>query len=116
LTGCLFALGLLLANSAIAQTAKEQATAAKGYVDSVYNWGSWELGLEPAAGGPAALPERAMSNRPANVRFRPNDNSVFGVDNHGMATVNQNPSPTPAHVPPTSGPGTAPSGGPGDRF
>jgi len=116
LSGCLFVVGMLLANAVTAQNDTKQTIKTGGYVDSVDNWGSWELGLEPAAGGPVALPNTAISNRPANVRFRPNDNSVYGVANRGMATVRQNPSPAPIHVAPTSGPGTAPAGGPGDRF
>ncbi len=110
------AFGLLLATSASAQAENQDTQTAGTYVDSVYHWGSWELGLEPAAGGPITPPRIALSNRPANLRFRPNDNSVFGIRNRGLANPVVNTTPAPTHVPPTAGPGTAPPGGPGDRF
>lgn len=117
-TSCLraLALGLLLTTSAMAHAKNDSASTATEYVDSVHSWGSWELGLEPAAGGPIALPENAVSNRPADVRFRPNDNRVYSVGTPGLITATPNPSPAPTRVVPTSGPGTAPPGGPGDRF
>lgn len=49
----------------------------QAYVDSVYEWGLWEMGLTPAAGGAAPSPGRAITYRPSNIAFRPNDNSAF---------------------------------------
>jgi hypothetical protein len=46
-------------------------------VDSVYEWGVWQLGIEPAAGGPIPVSTQALNVRLANVKFRPNDNSAF---------------------------------------
>ena len=109
-------LTLMFTASSGVMAANDQAQALTGKADSVYNWGSWELGLEPAAGGPIALPNRALSNRPANVRFRPSDNSVFSAGTRTLADSSMGPTPAPPVVPLTNGPGTAPSGGPGDRF
>lgn len=110
---CAIAIGLLL-TSATAQADSKQT--ADKYVDSMYSWGSWGLGIEPAAGGPVALPNNAVNNQPANVHFRPNDNSVYGLSKSGATTVSMNPTPAPTHVPPTLGPGTAPSGSPSANF
>lgn len=110
------ALALMLITPVLAQAANQDTHANNTYVDSVYQWGSWELGLEPAAGGPITPPNNALNNRPANVRFRPNDNSVFGSNNRGLANPVVSTTPAPTHVPPTFGPGSAPPGGPGDRF
>ena len=50
--------------------------AADDYADSVYSWGVWELGLEPASGAqPPAL--TALNDRSRNLQFRPNDNAAF---------------------------------------
>jgi hypothetical protein len=111
---CTIALGLLLTSTAAQADNKQTST--DQYVDSVYGWGSWELGVEPAAGGPVALPNNAINNRPANVHFRPNDNSVYALEKRSVVTVSQNPTPAPTHVTPTNGSGIAPSGAPGDRF
>ena len=108
---CALALGLLLSSTAAQADSKQEQTSAQ-YVDSVHSWGSWELGIEPAAGGPVALPNNAVNNRPANIHFRPNDNTVYGVNRRGTANVALNPTPAPTHVPPTVSPGTAPGGSP----
>lgn len=108
---CAIALGMLLTN-----TAAQADTATDKYVDSMHSWGSWELGIEPAAGGPAALPNNAINNRPAKVHFRPGDNTVYSLNRQNTSTVSLNPTPAPIHTPPTSGPGTAPVGSPGDQF
>jgi len=112
---CAIAISLLL-SSAAAQADNKQMKTADKYVDSVYSWGSWGLGIEPAAGGPVALPNNAVNNRSANVHFRPNDNTVYGLSKRGATNVSMNPTPAPTHVPPTLGPGTAPSGSPSASF
>ncbi|MGB5397586.1 MAG: hypothetical protein WBN96_10590 [Gammaproteobacteria bacterium] len=110
------ALTVMFATSAGVSAASDNEQTLAGKADSVYNWGSWELGLEPAAGGPIALPNRALSNRPASVRFRPSDNSVYSASTRTLAETTMGPTPAPPVVPLTNGPGTAPPGGPGDRF
>ena len=46
------------------------------YTDSVYSWGIWELGLEPAS-GPQAPASKAMNDRSRQLLFRPNDNAAY---------------------------------------
>lgn len=81
------------------------------YVDSVYEWGSWELGLQPAAGGAVERPQRAAKLRTA--RIRPDQNSAVAprlipIEPRSISTK---PSSRPLR------PGeTPPRGGPGDRF
>lgn len=108
---CAIALGLLLSSTA-AQADSTQKQTADQYVDSMHSWGSWELGVEPAAGGPVALPNNAVSNRSANIHFRPNDNRVYALKRRGTANVALNPTPAPIHVPPTVAPGVVPTGTP----
>ena len=43
--------------------------------DSVYAWGAWEEGIQPAA-GPIARITPPPAQRP-DVNFRPNENSAF---------------------------------------
>jgi hypothetical protein len=111
---CAIALGILLTSTAAQADSKKSST--DTYVDSVYSWGSWELGIEPAAGGPVALPNNAINNRPANIHFRPSDNSAYGLKKQSVATISLNPTPAPTHLPPSTGPGTAPGGSPSDSF
>ena len=104
---------LSLSSSAYAATDTDGDTA--GYIDSVYGWGAWELGLEPAAGGSTPSPSRALASRGANVTFRPNDNSAFSPDSR------RNSTPAPAGTPVgPSGPigpgGSLPTGNPADKF
>lgn len=49
----------------------------ENFVDSVHEWGAWELGLEPAAGGPSPSSNQALVVRGPGVNFRPNENSAF---------------------------------------
>ncbi len=66
---------LSLSGSAYAASGSVEETTT--YVDSVNEWGAWELGLEPAAGGSAPSPSRALASRSANVVFRPKDTNAF---------------------------------------
>lgn len=67
----------LLGISTSAFSASDSNEATTSYVDSVYEWGAWELGLEPAAGGPAPSSNQALAVRGPGVNFRPNENSAF---------------------------------------
>jgi hypothetical protein len=107
----LFSISLLsLSGTTLAATDAGEGTSA--YVDSVHGWGAWELGLEPAAGGSAPSPGRALASRSANVAFRPNDNSAFSP------TSRRNSTPAPAGTPvgPIGPGGSLPTGNPADRF
>ena len=45
--------------------------------DSVYTWGAWSQGIQPAAGpAVAAVPTPSPIKTP-NINFRPNENSAF---------------------------------------
>ena len=59
--------------SGYAATDPEGATS---YVASINEWGAWELGIEPAAGGPAPPSSGALNARSSNVTFRPKENSA----------------------------------------
>lgn len=113
---CRFLTICLLCVSSSAYAATDSNTA---YVDSVHGWGAWELGLEPAAGGPAPTSNRALPARGTNVKFRPNDNSAFSPNSNSVAITTTRPTPTPAPIPiPTAGalpPGADGTSAPGDR-
>ncbi len=101
-----------------AQSAQGNASGDTAFVDSVYEWGSWELGLAPAAGSPVAPKNHTLKIRQRNLQFRPHDNSAFRNE---PAVMNMTETTSPAPVPPaipTSGPldGPIPQGSPGDRF
>lgn len=100
--------GLLLSTSV---AAKPEATDTDpGYVDSVYSWGIWELGLEPAS-GPEAPAENAMNDRSKQLKFRPNDNAAFIVRSipvpQQTTDTPSSPLPVPTAIPPVPviGPG-----------
>lgn len=65
---------LMLAASAVAST--DSTAGENAYVDSVYSWGIWELGLEPAS-GPQASANHAINDRSRRLQFRPNDNAAY---------------------------------------
>ncbi len=99
---------LSLSGSTYAASGSVEETAA--YVDSVYGWGAWELGLEPAAGGTTPSPSRALSSRGANIVFRPNDNSAFAPNSR------RNSAPTPPTFGPIAPGQPLPTGNPADRW
>ena len=67
---CLFA----LATAVFADTASTDAQ--EVYIDSVYSWGIWELGLEPAS-GPEVAASNVINDRSRSLQFRPNDNAAY---------------------------------------
>jgi hypothetical protein len=100
----------LFALSATAFAATDPTAKNDEYVDSVYSWGIWELGIEPAA-GPRAPANRALNNRARNLQFRPNDNAAYKIDSVPVPTVTTlAPPPPPAPVVPA-----VPAGPPGFR-
>ncbi len=66
----------LVMMSAGAQATTDSANA--GFVDSVYSWGTWELGLDPAS-GPDAPSGNALNDRSRSLKFRPNENAAYMV-------------------------------------
>lgn len=102
-----------------AYTLQASADENPAYVDSVHSWGSWDLGLEPAAGGPVIPPKTVINVKTHDMQFRPNDNARFASNAKPMVTAGTNPAPAPVSAP--TGPATmtplapgvpAPTGGP----
>jgi len=67
------------------------------YVDSVYSWGIWELGLEPAS-GPHTPANNAIKDRSRRLQFRPNDNAAYTTQSAPVSTVTTIAPPSPAPV------------------
>lgn len=87
-----------------------------GFVDSVYQWGSWDLGIEPAAGGPIPPANRPVNVKTTNLQFRPNANNTFtSARDNVMSSSGNSPSPLPPSGAPTTPviapPGSTPGGG-----
>ncbi len=80
------------------ETANISATA---YVDSVTQWGAWELDIEPAAGGLTPPTAQALNARGSKLSLRTNSISALTAI-----------PPVPAQIPPVSTPATpvGPSG------
>lgn len=88
-TACLF----MLVTTAFAATNDEGA-----YIDSVYSWGIWELGLEPAS-GPQGSANNAMNDRSRKLLFRPNDNAAYIAQSIPVPPVTNAPAPPVMPVP-----------------
>ena len=96
------------------------------YVDSVFQWGAWELDIEPAAGGLQAQTTQALNARDSKVRLRTNSMSALAPPQR-PGTVTPPSAPLPV-IPPPPVPVPAPTitpispvvpvpiGGPGDGF
>lgn len=73
---CLFAI------TAVAHATNDGAN--EVFVDSVYSWGIWELGLEPES-GPEPPSGNALNDRSRSLKFRPNDNAAYMVQSIPLA-------------------------------
>lgn len=103
---CLFAL------STNESTAADSTVPDDAYVDSVYSWGIWELGLEPAS-GPKLSENNAMNDRSRKLLFRPNDNTAYAAQSVPVPPVSSiNPLPPKPALPPKPVP-PVPAGPPG---
>lgn len=84
--------------------------------DSVYSWGNWSQGIQPAAGAVAQITP-APVDRP-QVNFRPNENSAFA--RRELQVVDTPPPAAATPIIPTGGErpagSPAPTARPGDRF
>ena len=70
------------------------------YIDSVYSWGIWELGLEPSSGLQDSA-NIAMKDRSRELLFRPNDNVAYTPQSIPVPQVQQPlPLPPPTTLPP----------------
>jgi len=109
---------LCCVTAAAAGNGNDSADTASTSIDNVNSWGTWELGIEPAA-GPQAENRQVVPVRPANVQFRPNDNATFRPSAQEVTTnmpmpVNP-PAPIPSIPPGTAEGPTPPTGDPRNR-
>jgi len=78
---CLF-VACLFAVTAAAHATTDSAKDV--FVDSVYSWGIWELGLEPES-GPEPPSGTVVNDRSRSLKFRPNDNAAYMVQSIPVA-------------------------------
>ena len=69
---CLIAASFVLTATSAAATNENTA-----YIDSVHQWGPWELDIEPAAGGLKTQTTQALNARDSKVRLRTNSISAL---------------------------------------
>lgn len=90
-------LTFILATTAYAATALAGAPTSDtstAYVDSIHQWGAWELDIEPAAGGLQQPSTQALNARETNVSLRAN--SINALRANGVATLSDTTRATPA--------------------
>jgi len=108
------ALSLVICSSSIADANADNTKIA--YVDSVHQWGPWELDIEPAAGGLQPPTTRAINARDSKVSLRINSVSALAPQDRTPVIFVPSPTPTPTPAPPL--PVTPPippgKGGPSD--
>lgn len=83
------------------------------YVDSIHQWGPWELDIEPAAGGLQQASTQALNARTTKISLRSNSVAALAPQRPATPAIPAVPAtpPTPA-IPAT--PATPPRGGPAD--
>ena len=89
----------LYAVTTTALAAAETTDTGSTYIDSVYSWGAWELGIEPPA-GPQRAANRAINNRSIQLQFRPNDNAAYTTKSVPIPAVTSINPPSPVPVRP----------------
>jgi len=77
------------------------------YIDSVYSWGIWELGLEPAS-GPQVSANNAINDRSRRLQFRPNDNAAYITQSIAVPPISTITPPPPAPTPIVGASGSGP--------
>jgi len=82
----------------LATTAFAAADTEDIYIDSVYSWGIWELGVEPASGQKESA-NNAMKDRSRQLLFRPNENVAYTPRSIPVPPV-QPPLSPPTTLPP----------------
>ena len=84
----------LLALPAVAYADAGAVDRDEAFVDSVYGWGIWELGLEPVT-APRTPADTAINDRSRSVKFRPNENAAYMVRSIPVASQTSVTSPQP---------------------
>lgn len=95
--------------------AKDLSTSSSAYVDSIHQWGAWELDIEPAAGGLTPQTTQPLNARSAKITIR--TNSISALAPAAPATITPiSPISVPPVIPvtPPPPPVTPPIGGPAD--
>jgi len=91
---------------------KDLSTSTTAYVDSIHQWGAWELDIEPAAGGLTPQTTRPLNARGAKITLR--TNSISALAPAAPATITPiSPVPVVPFTPPPP-PVVPPIGGPAD--
>ncbi len=67
------------------------------YVDSVHQWGAWELDIEPAAGGLQPQTSQQLKARDSKVRLR--TNSISALAPQRAETITRPPLPVTPPAP-----------------
>jgi len=66
-----------IATAGTTNEVKKTAENTTAYVDSVFQWGAWELDIEPAAGGSQTATTHPLQTRESSVTFRTNSISAL---------------------------------------
>ena len=108
------ALSLTAVTNANADSDSDSTTTA--YVDSIHQWGAWELDIEPAAGGLQQPSTQALNSRDARVALRTNSFSAVAPRDRSPVIFSPSAPIVPPIVPvtPPPPPVTPPIGGPAD--
>lgn len=107
LTLACISLGCLFATTSAVHAAGETDELPQDPIDSVYSWGPWELGLEPAS-GVATPADTTLSDRSRQLQFRPNDNAAYVPRSIPLGTGTPATPPAPAPIPVITVGGTGP--------
>jgi hypothetical protein len=107
LTFACISLGCLLAATTAVDAAADTDESQGAPIDSVYSWGQWELGLEPASGVEVPA-DTKLGDRSRQLQFRPNDNAAYVPTSIPLGTGTPTTPPAPAPIPVISVGGTGP--------
>lgn len=88
------------------------ASNTNAYVDSVHQWGAWEMDIEPAAGGLRQAKTQALAVRDSKLRLRTNSISALAPKSPVVFSAPTSPiTPPVVPVTPPGPPVTPPVGG-----
>jgi hypothetical protein len=107
LTSACISLGCLFAAMSAVHAAADPDESQKAPIDSVYSWGQWELGLEPASGVKVPA-DTKLVDRSRLLQFRPNDNAAYVPTSIPLGTGTPTTPPVPSPIPVISVGGTGP--------